>query len=800
MTFRFSRGAADTFPSMLRARGTRSRVALVLALAAAASLPASAFAAVPSRHTPGPLSPALSELANPSFRTQSRAEQMRQLGIARRGPGSLLREGRRVLVYVRFEHGALAALPELRRANARIVAASRPYQRVTASVLPGELEELGNIPGVVSVQPVRAPISRAPDCEGGSVISEGVQQLNVEGARTAFPGADGAGLTVGVLSDSFDQATTAVGGGPLEATAEDDEASADLPGPGNECAGQEEPVNELEPYEPSPTNGEEEPFDEGRGMLQIVHDIAPQADLAFHTAFNGEDDFAEGIRELAKSPPFGAGAQVIVDDVAYFEEPFFQDGPVAAAVDEVTSGPNGATYLSAAGNDNLFDEEGNEIASWEAPSYRDSGSCPQEVRELPGFNAHHCLDFNPGAATDRTFGIKVEPEEILSIDLQWAEPWFGVETDLDAFLLDAEGHLLTGSVEENEVTGQPTEIVQWENPSSSTRTVQLVVNRFSGPAAVPLKFILLQNGGGVTGVEYPKSGNGDVVGPSLYGHAGAASAIGVGAMRFAPRIGEGAEEPEFYSSRGPVTHYFEPVEGTSPAAPLPAAELISKPDVTATDCGKTTFFARKEGSVWRFCGTSAAAPHAAGIAALMLDEEGAASPGEIREALAASASPIDSFGPCAVGGGLVEAKGAVEAILAGPPFAASEECEPPESPPGAVFVAPGNWGLEDPPAVPTPTPPQPPTPTPPNTAFAQRPKKTVRIRGRSVKLVFRFRSDQSGVTFLCKVDAGAFRACGVKLVRRYKPGKHVVKVKARSSAGLTDPTPAVFRFTVKRIA
>ena len=131
---------------------------------------------------------------------------------------------------------------------------------------------------------------------------------------------------------------------------------------------------------------------------------------------------------------------MVVDDVGYFEEPFFQDGPVAAAVNKVTE--EGATYLSAAANDNLFDAEGNEIASWEAPEYRDSGSCPPEVAAIAELNGSHCMDFNPGAATDRTFGIEVEPEEVLSIDLQWAEPWEGVQSDLDAVLLNADGEVI----------------------------------------------------------------------------------------------------------------------------------------------------------------------------------------------------------------------------------------------------------------------------------------------------------------------------------------------------------------------
>ena len=68
-------------------------------------------------------------------------------------------------------------------------------------------------------------------------------------------------------------------------------------------------------------------------MLQIVHDVAPGASLAFASAFNGLASFAANIQSLA-----AAGAKVIVDDVIYFAEPLFQDGIIAQAVNNVVSG------------------------------------------------------------------------------------------------------------------------------------------------------------------------------------------------------------------------------------------------------------------------------------------------------------------------------------------------------------------------------------------------------------------------------------------------------------------------------
>lgn len=770
---------------------------LAVAISLACLLSATTASAAPLAPKPeGPLSPILERLASPAVRAKPASERAAILGVAASGPGSLVRDGGRFLVEVGFGHGAIARLDDLRREGARILAASQRYQRVTAAVPPGGLQDLARLAGVTTVAPVREPILRAaPEpCEGGSVISEGVYfagkdgQLKVQEAREEFA-VDGEGVTVGVLSDSFDSATEAASGGPLATDAQEDEETRDLPGPENDCGGQGDPVDVIDEIELGP--GEEDPIDEGRAMLQIVHDVAPQASLAFASAFNGELSFAQNIEDLAKTTGGGAGAEVIVDDVAYFEEPFFQNGPVATAIEEVTA--DGSAYFSAAGNDNLFDAEGNSIASWEASAFRSSGSCPPAINSIPELKGKPCLDFNPGAAVDRTFGIKVEPEETVTIDLQWAEPWFGVKTDLDAILLDAEGEILAGSIEDNiNVTERPVEIVQWTNEGAAEATVQLAVNRFTG-GSPRLKFIFLQSG--VRGVEYPKSGGGDVVGPAVYGHAAAAETIAVGAVRYNAKTA-----PETYSSRGPATLYFDPVEGTIPAPALPTPEVVSTPDIAATDCGATTFFAGLSNGVWRFCGTSAAAPHAAGVAALMKQDEPAADPAEIAEALAGTGTAVGAFGSCAIGGGLVNAVSALEAVRGELAAAEPGPCAPPNAS-GPVFVAPGDWGREEP-LPPPPPPPAPPAPQPPasapETRILKRPPARVRARPAGARLVFRFGSDQAEVTFLCKVDRLPFRTCPGRFVRRYGPGRHVLKVKARSAAGLVDPTPAVFRFRVER--
>ncbi len=802
------------------------RASLAALLTVAALAPASAAAMSSSLADPK-LSARLDELARPALRSAPRAAQAARLSLAASGPGSLLRDGNRVVAEVRFEGDAALDVAALRATGAEILHVGRRYRTVTVAARVADLPRIGALVGVAVVTEALTPLARGADC-GGAVRSEGDAQLSAASARSAF-GVDGSGITVGILSDSFDRDSSAA------TRATEDVASGDLPGPGSPC-GSSAPVRTLDDTESGGS-------DEGRAMAQIVHDLAPGAAIDFATAFSGEIGFAANIRALAAD-----GAEVIADDVVYFQEPFFQDGPVAVAVNEVAAA--GASYFSAAGNDNLIDASGRDIASWEAPSFRDSGDCPPALVELSeeieaaeedagvpapqGLRASHCLDFNPKAAQDDSFGIAVEAGEELAVDLQWAEPWNGVDTDLDAFLLDDEGKLVevegtpVGAVEDNVGGSQrPFEFLSWENDGPA-REVQLVVNRFSGTSP-RLKFALLENGRGVSETEYPQSSLGDVVGPTVFGHSGSAAAIAAGAVRY-----DDASKPERFSSRGPVKHYFGPVLGPAPAAAT-SEQAISKPDLVATDGGANTFFGVLQAGTWRFYGTSAAAPHAAAVAALTRQANPGASAAQVRAALVASAHRVGAFGPSAVGAGLVDAYGAV-AALALPPTIAITKAPPPlsrERRPAIEFRAnrPVAFSCEvdGGPAQPCASPFGVPAPLAdgnhgiavtgvdlagrsgtavtsfaidtrrPRTRIARHPPKLIRTRHRSIRARFRFASDEAGVSFVCKVDRGLLRFCGRKISRHFGQGRHLVQVRARDRAGNVDRTPAVFHFRVKRV-
>jgi hypothetical protein len=74
----------------------------------------------------------------------------------------------------------------------------------------------------------------------------------------------------------------------------------------------------------------------------------------------------------------------------------------------------------------------------------------------------------------------------------------------------------------------------------------------------------------------------------------------------------------------------------------------------------------------------------------------------------------------------------------------------------------------------------------------------IRTRHRRARAVFLFGSNEKGVTFICRVDGSLFRRCRRRYARRFRVGRHVLRVTARDAAGNFDRTPAVYRFRVRR--
>lgn len=524
---------------------------------------------------------------------------------------------------------------------------------------------------------MHAAMSRA---RAGAVTSQGDFAQRSDVARSTGS-LDGTGITVGALSDSYNcypvyAQNNVPASGPAGyasngflATASNDVTSGDLTSSVNVV--QEATCMSYG----APT---QLPFgDEGRAMLQIIHDVAPGASLAFYTAENGEAGFANGIKALANT----AHAKVIVDDVGYFREPFFQDGVEAQAIETVVS--QGVAYFSAAGND------GHSAYDNAAPSFATlSNTAPTAGEYLLNFD-------NSGATTTTTLSVNIpslDQGELVALVLQWDQPYVtgasgssGATSHLDLCvtgsgadqIINLQGNSVT-CTGPNATGDDPVQVLIISNPANAAaptaaETINISIGLADGTAAPGLVKLAVEGGGLSVVINSQYANN-----PTLQGHPGAAGAAAVGAAPFykTPGCGTTPTILESYSALGGSPTLFD-TTGKRLATPT----TRQKPNFVAPDGGNDTFLgfkidaSRDTSSVSQcannanypnFFGTSAAAPHAAGVAALMLQKNSSLTPAQIYSALQSTALAIGSPSPDYTSGyGFIQADAAVASVAAG---------------------------------------------------------------------------------------------------------------------------------------
>ncbi len=513
-------------------------------------------------------------------------------------------------------------LPDVRNllvaAGAQVTAEASSYRNgvISAFVPVNKIAEVAHAPGVLSISLGRRPIRNA-----GAAISGGALQLRTDVVNAQ--GFDGTGITVGCLSDSYDQAVTDLNGDPLTDHAAQDVQTDDLPGVGNPN-GNTSPVVVLEDSPPDPNV-----FDEGRAMLQIIHDVAPKAKLAFATAFVSDTDFANNIRNLRTT----ANCDVIVDDVFYTQEPMFSDGIIAQAVNDVATSNvlagKKVAYFSSAGNQqgggygsNFNPVADATVRAGLANQNLNLSTVPQALTS-GGFH-----NFNPNLGTaDVSQSFVITAQTTVEFDFQWNDPFDvvnGVTTDYNILIFDANGQFLNAfsGTANNFTTQEPIEDITATNSTDNDAVYQIVITRAGTSPATPvaskIRYLAIDDfGSGVGAKEYYQP-----AAAATFGHSCSAHAFGTAAYVYDnnPSVPVGAPftpEVEDFTSQGPSTIDFD-----SSGTRLAQSEIRQKPDIAAPDGGNTTFFGFDyEGDGFpNFFGTSAAAPHAAGVAALLLNK------------------------------------------------------------------------------------------------------------------------------------------------------------------------------------
>jgi len=459
----------------------------------------------------------------------------------------------RVRVYVRLAALDEDALARLGAAGVEVEMVDRAGGRAQAVVDARQLRDLAALPSVLAIRPAERGRLRT-----GSVTSAGDAAARADLVRGL--GYDGSGTVVGVISDGIDHAAVAQATGDLPAVMVPADARC-RPGSG----------------------------DEGTALLEIVHDLAPGAQLVFSEGLTSGLVFIDSVNCLV-----AAGAGVIADDLVFFDEPFFADGPLALAVRAAVQ--TGVSYHSAAGN--------------EAEEHVE-----QPFRASPDSSFHDFL----GGPVDNADDMLVLPGVTLVCFLQWNDPFGGSANDYDLGIFDGALNLIASSTGMQDGTQDPFEVAGVTNTSGSAQVAKVAIAKFSGADRVLEMFCL-------DGVQQQYVTDGSVIAQAALPEVVAVGAIDVN--------DPGRVDVEPYSSRGPAQVFF-PAPATRPKPDLAGFDGVSISNAGGFPACPPSC---------AFFGTSAATPHSAAVAALLLSKNPSLTPAHIQDALRRGAVDIGPAG------------------------------------------------------------------------------------------------------------------------------------------------------------
>lgn len=477
-----------------------------------------------------------------------------------------------------------------------------------------------------------------------TTLNQAVRALDADSARVKY-GVDGSGVRIGVLSNTFNS----MGGAAWDyKTGVLDESLITV-------------ALERDGVQGRYAAAE----DEGRAMIQNIHSIAPGAETIFYSwydeYFNDELDSASKITdspdqrdEAIRKAHEGYSIQqrkyrealielattykcdIIVDDLDD-SEPWFEDGPMAKAIEYVTN-EYGVSYFSASGNstNNSYTAEFN-------PKVK-SDLTAEIFNELPGELQAALNEGKEAHLFEGDNGSSSLLQEIFfntGTSMQWNSKWGDNRAQVEVMIFDKDKNFVGQGLTDPDGKNPWAFIPEPANGPKDPSYIAIVHTGWSDDTRPDLiKWI----GGQYSNVA-TNSNLGYYTGTAV-GHSNTSVSASVNSGQYWSTPAYRAKNPKVsrFGSWGVTPIYFDEA-GNRLARP----ELRQTPMFVTPQKGNTSFFSHgyieendAEGDyLQNFEGTSAAAPNAAAVAALMLQYDSKLTTSELFKALKQSALPLE---------------------------------------------------------------------------------------------------------------------------------------------------------------
>jgi hypothetical protein len=530
-----------------------------------------------------------------------------------------MNDANEVQVYILMSAVTADRIDQLTAAGVTIEIPDEARRRVQARIPATRLRAVASLP---FVDFVRLPTYARHLV--GATTSEGDHILHADAVRQQLT-LDGTGVRVGVISDGLKGifaggCTTCSGaaGGPIssgdlpDAVGVRNAAGVLISSSGGISGRSFQQNSDLEGLpDPQPVCAFPGAGAEGTAILEIVHDLAPGAQLSFANA-DTDLAFARAVNFLASTN------DIVMDDLGFFGDAYdgtsFVSANTAAAL-------NNPTFPIRA----YFTSVGNAADEHYYGAYQDSGTDGSAVAAVssPG----HLHLFQQNAGTTDVLGLGAQPYNVILLPrggevvifLSWDDPMGRSANNYDLYLVErTTGRIVASSTDLQRGAQDPIEFIDYVN-NGSTGMFEILVQNVRN-AAQPKNLNLFSfepecaaDGPRVlSGTRHERHNyNTPAFSVTAQSDAGGSpvSVVSVGAICsasvnasnvFRTNPNDSCNDItnstlEFFSSRGPT------LDGRQ------------KPDVSAID-GVSISGAGGFGSI--FFGTSAAVPHVAAIAAL----------------------------------------------------------------------------------------------------------------------------------------------------------------------------------------